>query len=129
MNLAACASKTPEVSDNQETVITSRTFTQANLDDEATCLERCGYEARGTMYSSCLETGETQQECGSSARLWYRECLQTRCDESALQLDDCRTDCRINAKEQVQQCDVDSIEESECKIQIQSVMRTCIDEC
>ena len=129
IGLTACESDTPQVSKHQDTVTMARPFTQTGASDEESCLEACGYEARGTIYASCMETGETRQECGSSARAWYRDCLQTRCDESAIQQDDCRTDCRINAKDQVQQCEFDSDSEHECKNQIRVLMRTCIDEC
>ena len=127
--LTACESGTPEVSENQDTVAVARPFTQTEASGAESCLEACGYEARGTIYASCMETGETRQECGTSARAWYRDCLQTRCDESAIQQDDCRTDCRINAKDQVQQCELDSDSEQECKSQIRALMRTCVDEC
>ena len=124
MVLSACASQNSGMS--KDTVPVARSFTQGEPDEEASCLEACGYEARGTIYASCLEDGTMQQECGHSARVWYRECLQTRCEESAVQLDDCRTDCRINSKEQIAQC---STNDKECKNQIRTVMRTCIDEC
>lgn len=122
--LSACAAQNSGIS--KDTVPNARSFTQAGPDEEASCLEVCGNEARGTVYASCLETGEIQQECGHNARLWYRDCLQARCGESAIQLDDCRTDCRIDSKEQIAQC---SINDTECKRQIRAVMHTCIDEC
>lgn len=125
----ACEAQNPEKIDEQERITAGRHVTPESVSDEASCLEVCGHEARGMMYDSCLETGETQKECGRSARVWYRECLQTRCEESAIQQDDCRTDCRINAKEQKQYCEQDSANEQECNSEIRSVMRTCIDDC
>ena len=124
--MTACGVHTPEASENQEPVATARPYTQTSLVDERSCLENCGYEARGTIYASCLEMGDTQQNCGSSARVWYRECLESRCDESAVQQDDCRTDCRLQAKENLQQCAAD---DNECTRHIRTLMRTCVDEC
>ena len=129
MNLIGCEADVSEVSEHKETVATARPFTQSESNDAQSCLEACGAEARGTVYASCIETGETRQECGSSAREWYRDCLHTRCDESAIQQDDCRTDCRINVKDQIRECASDPTNEQECKSEIRTVMRTCIDEC
>ena len=47
---------------------------------------------------NCIDDGEDQQDCGRSARSWYRECLESRCDQATIDLDNCRTSCRIDKR-------------------------------
>ena len=97
--------------------------------ENASCLDVCGHEARGTIYSDCISANEDQRECGIEARAWYRECLESRCDDRAIQIDDCRTSCRVNSKEERLQCSNKTTEEQTCLRQVKSDMRTCIDSC
>ena len=48
----------------------------------ATCKQECGLEARGIVFADCMDDGGVREECGSSARIWYKECLFSRCQES-----------------------------------------------
>ena len=93
------------------------------------CLQQCGQEARGTVYADCLADGGVQQECGIQGRQWYRICLETRCDESAIQQDDCRTDCRLDSKEQYSLCVTETGEEQNCRKKTKGDVRACIAEC
>ena len=132
-SLVACAGveHMPEQMANPEINQEARTLRQLepNMQQgEVSCLEQCGQEARATIYSDCLTAGGEQQECGSTGREWYRNCLQTRCDESALQQDDCRTECRSNAKNEFQQCR-DAEEPEVCRTQLKDNKRECIAEC
>ncbi len=97
--------------------------------EELSCLEECGMEARGTIYANCLTQGGEQQECGHQGRLWYRECLESRCDEDALRQDDCRIQCRLNSKETYEQCLEETESEQDCRIQKGDDVRQCIAEC
>ncbi|MBM76369.1 MAG: hypothetical protein CMK59_13270 [Proteobacteria bacterium] len=109
-----------------------RQHIQSNVEqpiEELSCLEQCGKEARGTVYADCLTQGGEQQECGHQGRLWYRECLESRCGEEALQQDDCRIECRFNSKEQYAQCVSETGDSNDCRAQTGSNVRECIQEC
>ena len=106
-----------------------RTASPAGEDGELSCLQQCGQEARGTVYAECLSQGGEKQTCGTTGRQWYRECLETRCDESAIQFDNCRTDCRINAKKEHHQCVEGGGEAQECRSKKDMEVRECISEC
>ena len=93
-----------------------------------TCLEQCGQEARGTIYADCLNDGGVQQECATTGRQWYRNCLQTRCGDEALKQDDCRTDCRINKKDH-KQCVAETGDAQGCRETIRAEIMQCIDDC
>ena len=99
-----------------------------NLDSTASCLEVCGFEARGTVYADCINDGEDRQECGVSARSWYRECLETRCGEAAIEFDNCRTSCRIDQKEEKYNCNFVE-DKQDCLEGVRSTIRSCIDTC
>ena len=103
--------------------------TEQNEASSLSCLEQCGQEARGTVYADCMAEGGERQDCGSTGREWYRTCLETRCDESAIQLDDCRTECRINTKKEYTQCVSDSNEPQECRLKLKEDRQACIAEC
>ena len=106
-----------------------RQLSESQLVDEPSCLEQCGQEARGTIYADCLADGGTQQACGIDGRAWYRNCLETRCDEEAILQDDCRTECRLNAKNERTKCISDGKEPQDCRTEIGAAIRTCIAEC
>ena len=101
----------------------------SNPDVDLTCMQQCGQEARGTVYADCLDEGGNRQECGTSGRQWYRECLETRCDEAAVQLDDCRTECRITAKQAHVQCLDGGTEAETCREQKNLSVQSCIERC
>ena len=101
---------------------------QQDTDVDATCLEVCGFEARGTVYANCIDDGEDQQECGISARSWYRECLESRCDQAAIDLDDCRTSCRIDKKDEKDNCNF-ADDKQNCLKEVRSSIHSCIDTC
>ena len=99
-----------------------------NLDSAASCLEVCGFEARGTVYADCIDDGENQQECATSARSWYRECLESRCGEEAVAFDNCRTSCRIDHKEEKYNCNFAENQQN-CLEEVKSTIRSCVDTC
>ena len=109
----------------------ARQLTVENQDSpqDLSCLEQCGQEARGTIYTDCLTEGGDKLDCRTTGRQWYRECLETRCGEEALQQDNCRTDCRINAKEEIQQCIENDGSKEDCRLQIKTNVQSCIAEC
>ena len=96
---------------------------------ELSCLQLCGQQARSTIYSACLSDGGEQQKCASTGRQWYRECLETQCDESAIQEDDCKTVCRLNKKEQYQLCVSETEQPEECRSTVGEEVRTCVLDC
>ena len=96
---------------------------------ELSCLQQCGQEARGTIYADCLAAGGEQQECATNGRQWYRNCLQTQCDEAAIKLDDCRTECRMNSKEDYHQCVTESNDTEACRSKRKTEVQECIAEC
>ena len=101
----------------------------SNPEEDLTCMQQCGQKARGTVYADCLDDGGDRDECGSTGRQWYRECLETKCDEAAVQLDNCRTECRTDGKSSQVECIAEENSETEC-IKIRKVtVKTCVDEC
>ena len=92
------------------------------------CLQECGHQARSGLYTDCLTNGGEQQECGQTAREWYRECLQTECSEEEIQLDDCRTACRVEAKPSFEQC-LTSGDEKTCRAGKREEIRSCLLDC
>ena len=92
------------------------------------CLQECGYQARSGLYTDCLENGGEQKECGATAREWYRDCLETECTEEEVQLDDCRTDCRLDAKRSFERCLPESDEQT-CRSAKRSETDSCLAEC
>ena len=101
----------------------------ATAQSAQSCLKTCGTEARGGVYSDCLEEGGAQQDCGTSARVWYRECIESRCTEADIELDDCRTDCRTSFKPAFEQCVADTNDETECRTSTRASVKECIVEC
>ena len=101
----------------------------SNPDEELTCMQQCGQEARGTVYADCLDDGGNREECGTTGRQWYRECLENNCDESAVQLDNCRTDCRTEGKSAQVECIAEDNSEIDCIQNRKIAVKTCIDEC
>ena len=100
----------------------------SNSGGELTCMQQCGQEARGTVYVECLEDGGDREECGHSGRQWYRECLETRCGEAAVEFDDCRTDCRAEAKPNFEQCLSESDEQT-CRSAKREEIDSCLSDC
>ena len=123
-NLVNIANAEAEQTKNQ-----NRRQLNSDPDTDLTCLQQCGQDARGTIYSDCLDEGGDHQECGVTGRQWYRECLETKCDESAIQLDNCRTDCRVQTKEAHKKCLDQGIDTEQCREQKIFSVQTCIDEC
>ena len=117
------------VNANTEEVQTQTRQQVSNPDAELTCMQQCGQEARGTVYANCLDDGGDRKECGNTGRQWYRECLETRCDEAAVQLDNCRTDCRSDAKMEQVECTEEGNSIEECSESRKITVQTCIDEC
>ena len=92
------------------------------------CMQDCGYQARSGLYADCLANGGEQKECGKTAREWYRECLQTECSEEEVQLDDCRTDCRAQAKPSFEQCLTENDEQT-CRSSKREEIDSCLADC
>jgi hypothetical protein len=119
-----------ETSSNIETPVRRVVESEShNTNEPRSCMKQCGQEARGTVFADCLENGGAREECGSSGRAWYRTCLEERCDESALQIDDCKTDCRINAKIEATQCMDSETDEKECRSARKESVQECITQC
>ena len=128
---AANEGSTEELSSatTEQTQMLRQPVASSSADDgELSCLEQCGQEARNVIYANCLEEGE-QQECATTGRQWYRDCLEDRCDESAIQLDDCRTECRINSKKEYGECIAETESAEECKTDRKMSVQVCIAEC
>ena len=100
-----------------------------DVEEELSCLQKCGQEARSVVYANCLENLSEQQECATIGREWYRDCLVDRCDESAIQLDNCRTECRINGKKEQSECVAESNAPEDCRTNRIATVETCIAEC
>jgi len=100
-----------------------------NSEQELSCLQQCGQEARGTVYADCLAEGGNKKDCGVNGRQWYRECLETRCGDEAIQFDDCRTDCRINAKKDFAQCLEKTGSKLDCRGNKKEEVQACIAAC
>ena len=115
---------------NAEEVHTQTRRQQVPIPDaDLTCMQQCGQEARGTVFADCLDEGGDRKECGNTGRQWYRECLETRCDEATVQIDNCRTDCRSEAKSEQFECTEEGNSIEECRESRKITVQTCIDEC
>ena len=118
---------------SSETSAEKRTLSSAaELEAEQgdlTCLQQCGIEARSEVYADCLAEGGAQEACGLDGRTWYRSCLESRCDEAALQLDDCKTECRVTAKSSHAQCLEEGEKAEACQTQKGISVRSCIADC
>ena len=101
----------------------------ATAQADQSCLQTCGTEARAGVYSDCLEEGGEQQDCGASARVWYRECIESRCTEADIELDDCRTECRKSFKPAFEQCVADTESETDCRTNTRATVKECIAKC
>ena len=102
----------------------------ADRDDEAQdCPQACGIEARSGLYSDCLAEGGDRKECGSEARAWYRDCLESRCSEEDLQRDDCKTSCRTDGQDARAECIELTGNEQECRDLTRDAVQVCLDEC
>ena len=69
------------------------TLDGADLD----CPQKCGLEARGDVYATCLADGGDRADCGIRARAVYRDCLESQCTADDVRRDDCRASCRVDA--------------------------------
>ena len=130
--MTACA-QMPEANtvDKTESVTVETRTGQSRIElaqAGASCMQECGMEARSGLYADCLENGGEQKECGRTAREWYRECLQTECTEEEVQLDDCRTDCRAEAKPSFEQCLTESDEQT-CRSAKRAEIDSCLADC
>jgi hypothetical protein len=96
---------------------------------DQSCLKTCGVEARKGEYSACLDEGGLQQECGASARLWYRDCLEERCADDEIQLDDCKTDCRMDGAADRDRCQAEQGDVQQCMEGLKLGVRDCIAAC
>lgn len=92
------------------------------------CMQECGYQARSGLYADCLANGGEQKDCGKTAREWYRDCLETECTEEEVQLDDCRTECRVEAKPRFEHCLTESDEQT-CRDNKREGMDSCLADC
>ena len=130
-SLTACReSEPPQVEDDSShTPARQRTAENQHPAQELSCLEQCGQEARGTIYADCLAEGGDKQDCGSTGRQWYRECLETRCGAEAIQEDNCRTACRSHSKEEFHQCVENDGSKQEGRSQSRNNLQSCIAEC
>ena len=127
---AACEESSSKAPIAQRSVENSTKQLMIQETDSAavSCLQVCGLEARETVYSDCIGSGVDRQDCGISAREWYRECLENRCDETAIEIDNCRTSCRLDVKEEKQFCNSAEDKQS-CLEEVRSSIRSCIDTC
>ena len=96
---------------------------------DLSCAQVCGIEARSGAYADCLAAGGERQDCGSSARLWYRECLESRCAEADLLRDDCTMACRIDAAEEREACIEQTGEAASCRLRSREQVEDCIAAC
>jgi len=94
-----------------------------------TCLKTCGIEARSGVYSECLSDGGVKQECGASARVWYRECIESQCSEAEVQLDSCRTDCRTDGAAARAVCEAESDDSEACTLDVRAKAKACVADC
>ena len=101
----------------------------ATAQADQSCLKTCGMEARSGVYSDCLGEGGEQRECGANARVWYRECIESRCTDADITLDDCRTDCRQSYKPAYEQCVADTEDETTCQTTTRANVKECVAEC
>ena len=132
MSGIACAQMPEGKSVEQPESITAESRTgQSRIELAQTgesCLQECGYQARSGLYTECLANGGEQKECGATAREWYRDCLETECTEEEVQLDDCRTDCRLDAKLGFERCLTESDEQT-CRSAKRGEVDSCLAEC
>ena len=127
------------VSENQSSEISNSTIEQGRLlrqpvpvnesNEELSCLEECGQEARQVVYANCLEESGEQQNCAITGREWYRDCLVDLCDEAAVELDDCRTECRLSGKRDYGECVAQTEDSEGCRENRINTVQTCIAEC
>ena len=53
----------------------------AESSEKSPCVQACGLSARGEKYTECIDAGGDKRDCGYDARVWYRECIESRCGE------------------------------------------------
>lgn len=98
-------------------------------EDERTCAQECGAEARSGEYADCLDAGGERQACASSARLVYRECLESRCTEADVRRDDCTMACRTDAAAERDGCIEQTGDDESCRINSRDRIKSCIEDC
>jgi hypothetical protein len=96
---------------------------------DLSCAQECGSEARSGSYADCIDAGGDRQDCGHSARGWYRECLESRCTEDDLIRDDCTMTCRIDAAADREACIEQGGDTAPCQVSSQALAQECIDDC
>ena len=89
LSLAACKEVPPTnpAQEGSRETIANESLRQVSLSEESgdiTCSEQCGLEARSGVYKECMADGGDRQDCGVTGREWYRECIASRCDASAV---------------------------------------------
>ena len=71
------------VEESNETPVSNRRLeTSSNQEGPVSCQKECGMEARGTIFTECLDAGGEKNDCGRDARIWYRDCLHSRCTDN-----------------------------------------------
>lgn len=128
VGLAGCAASSVQSLDQQ---VGDRRIVEADelAADDLSCAQVCGTEARRGEYADCLDAGGDRQDCGHSARLWYRECLESRCTEADLLRDDCTMACRTNAAVERDACIEQTGEAESCRLRSRAQVEDCIATC
>ena len=93
------------------------------------CLESCGLEARSGVYTDCLAQDKAQRACGKAARGWYRECIESRCSDDELRIDDCRVECRTTGAAARKVCVADDPDAESCQTDARAATKACVEAC
>ena len=98
-------------------------------DEDPSCLQQCGREARNVVYANCPESLSEQENCAITGREWYRNCLVDRCDESAVEQDNCKTECRLIGKREYEECTSETEYAEACRTNKVAGVQACLAEC
>ena len=101
----------------------------AGTPEGASCLKTCGLEARKGTYTECLSSGSAKDECRTTARTWYLDCIQSQCSAEEVQLDTCRTECRTAGSAARDACGADAATAETCTTAARETTRTCVASC
>ncbi|MEC7947060.1 MAG: hypothetical protein VX265_05795 [Myxococcota bacterium] len=101
----------------------------APTDPGGSCLRTCGVDARAGAYTDCLSSGKDQAACATSARVWYRDCIESRCTDAEVRLDDCRFACRAAGASAVDACEGHGAEADRCAVDARAETKACVAAC
>lgn len=117
------------VSSNARADIAERAGDAEAENEDTNCLRTCSTDARSGAYADCLAAGEAQSDCAGAARLWYVDCIEATCSDVALQIDACRTDCRLQSAREREACQPKGAAKEDCMHQATTTVRTCVAAC